>query len=228
MGEQERLLALQECDLRIRATEREMQDIPARQEQERLRLQELRDRIVQAEEELKLSESAVKQLELESESHREKIKKFRHQQLGLKSNKEFKAMEAEIRAEEREIERIETRELTRMEAVEQARARVRGLKAELAEAQAEIDQAVARLDARLKELDTGLDALRTEREAAARVVDPQWLAHYEHVAAHREQAFVQLRDGVCGGCHMTLPPAIAHATRKTEIVCCPYCQRMLY
>jgi uncharacterized protein len=228
MGEQERLLALQECDHRIRATEREMQDIPARQEQERNRIQEQRDRIARAEQALKERESAVKQLELESESHRAKINKFRQQQLELKSNKEFKAMESEIRAEEREIEGIETRELALMEALEQAQTELRGLKRELVEAQAGVEQAVQRLDARMRELEAELAAQRARREEASRVVDPDWLERYQHVAAHREQAFVELRDGFCGGCHMKLPPAISHATRKSEIVCCPYCQRMLY
>ena len=45
----------------------------------------------------------------------------------------------------------------------------------------------------------------------------------------KDRALVALEDGVCGGCHMQLPPYVVHATKKhSSIVLCEYCGRILY
>jgi predicted nucleic acid-binding Zn-ribbon protein len=228
MGIRERLLTVQEFDLRIRAMERELRDIPVRQARERTRLDEHRARLAAAEERLKGKQAGIKKLDLESESQREKIDKFRRQQLELKTNKEFKAMESEIRNVEQEIGGIEDKELVLMEDVEQARADVRTLTAELGEANTQVERSVRELDERVKGMEQELGELREKRAAAAKEVDRGWLVQYERVFERKDNAFVALTDGICGGCHMKLPPAVAHATKKEEVVTCPYCRRMLY
>ena len=228
MSIRERLLTVQEDDLRIRGMERELRDIPARQEQELSRLGEYRARVAEFEERLKAKQADIKKLDLESQSCREKIDKYRRQQLELKTNKEFKAMEAEIRSVEREIDGIENRELALMEDVEEARAEVRTWTTELNEAKAEADRMVQALGERVRGMEEDLREIKEKRAAAAKEVDPEWIDQYEQIFERKDNAFVSLTDGICGGCHMKLPPSVAHATKKENVVRCPYCQRMLY
>jgi catechol 2,3-dioxygenase-like lactoylglutathione lyase family enzyme len=64
----------------------------------------------------------------------------------------------------------------------------------------------------------------------AQGIDPSWMAHYMRIIARRDRALAQLNDGICGGCHMKLPPSIHHATRRhdSNMVVCEYCGRLLY
>ncbi|MBN1556988.1 MAG: hypothetical protein JW951_02445 [Lentisphaerae bacterium] len=225
----ERLLAVQEHDLRIRAMEREQRDIPARQEEERGRLEQHRAALAEAQDALKAKQADVKALELETDAGRGKIDKLRRQQLDLKTNKEFKAMDQEIAVIEAEIAQVEDRELVQMEEIERLRGKVETRRRELAAEEAAVNDVVAELDQRAAGLEARLGKARAERAVAAADADPEWLARYDRIFERKEPALVALEDGICGGCHMKLPPAVAHDARRGDrMVSCSYCQRLLY
>jgi predicted nucleic acid-binding Zn-ribbon protein len=225
----EKLLAVQERDVRIRRIKQELTDIPARQEAEQTRLAEHKAALEAAEEALKLKQSDVKQLEIESDSKKEQISKLRQQQMELKSNKEFKAMELEIKTVETAISSVEDRELVLMEEVEAAREDVKARKADLEEEQSAVDEDVKMLGERAIELKAELAEEEKAREEAAKDVEPDWLARYNQVISRRETALVPVEHGVCGGCHMKLPPSASHdAKKRMHMVTCDFCGRLLY
>ena len=47
---------------------------------------------------------------------------------------------------------------------------------------------------------------------------------------HRhDAAVVPVQHGICGGCHLHIPPQLAHAARGgVELVTCDQCGRILY
>jgi predicted nucleic acid-binding Zn-ribbon protein len=227
----EKLLVVQDIDIRIRDIEQRLQDIPRRQEQEQTRLADHKAALAAAEEKLKAARADVSRMELESESRKAKITKLRQQQFELKTNKEFKTMEAEIEAVEAEIRKIEDQELELMEQVEAARAGVAQKKADLDVEEQAVQADVRVLQERAGEIEQELARCRAEREIAVTDVAPDWLAHYERLMVRgRDRALVALEGGVCGGCHMKLPPSFHHATRRhdNEMVVCEYCSRLLY
>lgn len=230
MSNIERLLAVQDIDTRIREIEREMHDIPARQEQEQTRLNEHKEALEKAEGDLKLAQANVQKLELESESRHEKIGKLRQQQLELKTNKEFKAMEHEIAAIKEKISGLEDEELVLMENVELAKTDVKARSEALAEEAAAVAADVALLDERMGGLQDEIEDCRKRRDEAAVGIDEEWISYYDKVWERRKDgALVELVGGVCGGCHMKLPPAVQNATkRKDEMVRCEWCGRLLY
>lgn len=229
MNPLERLLALQTLDSKIRVVERELHDIPARKEQESARLIAYRERVQAAQQKLKLREAELKQLELEVKSFQEKILKLRQQQLELKTNKEFKAIETEVETLKGNISGLEDRQITLMDAVDVERKAVDLEAKVLVEQEARLRADVEQLDARIKKLTTDVDALNAQRATVVTDVPSDFLTPYERVRKHKDPALVPLDHGVCGGCHMTLPPAIAHDTRRrTQLVTCGYCGRLLY
>ena len=72
----EKLLVVQGHDVRIRAMEKEMRDIPARKEAEQARLEEHKAALAELGGELKAKQAAVKELELECDARRQKIDKL--------------------------------------------------------------------------------------------------------------------------------------------------------
>lgn len=229
MGIIDQLLIVQEFDCRIREIEKELEDIPHRKEEEKKRLEAHRQALAKAEQDLKSKQAEIKRFELESQARQENITKLRRQQYEIKTNKEFKVLEDEIKAIQKDIAGLEDRELGIMEAVEDAagdvKARAHDLKAEDAAVQGDIQA----WDGRIARIETELKDLSARRAKSVEGIPQPWLSHYEKVLTRRDKALVPVEDGVCGGCHMRVTPSVANNARKqTSVVTCDYCARMLY
>lgn len=225
----EKLLIVQEKDCRIRQMEKELKDIPARKKEELTRLDGHKKAVDAAREQAKSKQTGLKKLEGEAEGKREKITKLRQQQMELKTNKEFKAMEDEIKGVRVEIAKIEDQEIVILEEQEQAKQGIVAAEAAMKEEDVTVQGDVKALDARAAGIEKELAEMKTARGEAAKEVDPRWLAYYDRVFGARDKALVPLEDGICGGCHMKLPPAVVHDVRKqADMVTCGYCGRLLY
>jgi predicted nucleic acid-binding Zn-ribbon protein len=226
----DKLLELQERDIRISQIERELRDNPARKEQMLSRMGDSKTALQEARDKLKVQQSRIKGYDLEIESRREKIKKLLTDQGSLKSNKEYQAMSGQIRAVEQEINKIEDQILGIWDLAEAHAAEVKSKENDLKGEDSVVQQDVKGLDARIAELQKELEGLKAERQALAAGVDSRWLTVYERIMAKKkDKALVEVTDGVCGGCHMSLPPYQKHEARKrADIITCTFCGRMLY
>ena len=226
----EQLRAVQEHDCRIRELEKEAHDVPARKEQELARLNTHREELAEAENNLKAGQAALHDLELENESHEEEIRKLRQQQMEIKTNREFKAMEHEIAAVQEKISALEDRELELMEQLDARRKDVAEKKTALEEEDELVQRDVGELDERLAGIHAELETERGARQAAAaQVTDKALLAKYDGLMRNKDRALAPLDGAVCGGCHMRLPPSVGHdIQRDDQVVTCGYCGRILY
>jgi predicted nucleic acid-binding Zn-ribbon protein len=226
----DKLLELQERDIRIAQIERELRDNPARKEQMLSRMGDSKSALTEAREKFKAQQSKIKGFDLEIESRREKIKKLMMEQGSLKSNKEYQAMTAQIRAVEQEISKIEDQILGVWDVAEAHASDIKSRESELKGEDSVVQQDVKSLDSRMVDLQKELDGLKAERAGLATGIDARWLTIYERIwAKKKDRALVEVTDGVCGGCHMSLPPFQKHEARKrTDIITCTFCGRMLY
>ena len=225
----EALLALQDHDMRVAEIRRELHDIPARKEFELKRLDEHKQALADAQEALKAKQSEIKQLEIEIETQRGKTAKFRQQQLDIKTNKEFKAIESEIKSVQRAISGLEDNELVLMEELESIQSDIAARKTDLEAEEAAVNADVKVFDERAAELEKECTVEEERRTEAAKAVDPEWLERYDTIRVRRRNALVKLENGVCSGCHMQLPPAALHDTRNDKtMTACDYCGRLLY
>ena len=227
----EKLLVLQDHDLKIVKCEKEFADIPLRKAAMESLLDDHRHAVTKAKETLRTRQTDIKKAELEIESAREKIRKFREQQMQLKNNQEFRAMEKEISGVEKTIRETEDRILEIMETVDLAQTDVRSREEALRTEEVGIRQEVAAIDARAAEIQQEIDSAKVARIALAGNIDTTRLGQYERMFRNKkDRVLVAVEDnGTCGGCHMKLPPYICHDARKqTDVVACGYCGRMLY
>lgn len=223
------LLELQKRDCAIRDIKQELRDIPTRQKDEEARLDDHKAALAEAEGVLKIKQAAIKNLELEIETSRTKISKFRQQQLDLKTNKEFKTMDDEIKLVMDGVSDIEDRQLILMEELEVATRGLEEKRKALAEENAAVESDKRVHGERAATLERELKALGEARAEAAKDVDEKWLARYDLLIERKDRAFVPVDNGICGGCHMKLPPAVIHAANAhNAMVFCDHCGRLLY
>jgi predicted nucleic acid-binding Zn-ribbon protein len=225
----EKLLAVQDLDCRLLRLQREMADIPARKKEVESRLQQHQREVEKAREVIKARQAEIKEAELEIDSRRERLAKLREQQMQLKTNKEFKAMEAEVRTLQEEIGREEDDTLVLMEKAEEAATELKDRSGALETERGSVQADVGVMDTRAKDIEAELSQLTAQRQTAASEADPEWLRVYDRIFKNRQdRALVSVENGVCGGCHMQLPPYLCHdAKRQTAVVLCEYCGRML-
>lgn len=230
----ENLLVLQEKDNRILQLERELKDIPERKKIEMGRLEEHRKEVEEAESLTKAKQAGMGELELEVESHKGQISKLRQQQMELKTNQEFKAMESEIDTVEKKIDSLEDQQLTMMDEIEAASVSLAAHKQDLSKEEESVERDCQAWDERALVLQKDLEAAQVEREeAVSGVTNTDLLTNYQRVHSRRENALVAVVDGICGGCHMQLPPYVVHEIKKQahiedEAVSCDYCGRLLH
>ena len=227
----EKLLTLQDQDLRILKFEKELLDIPLRKAAIDSMLDDHRQAVLKAKEVHKTRQAEIKKCELEIDSYRDKIRKFREQQMQLKNNQEFRAMEKEIGAVEKIIREIEDKILEVMETVDAALTEVKTREATLKEEEGGIKHEVAAIDDRANDIRTELESVKQKRAELAAGIDAVRLRQFDRMFSNKkDKVLVAVEDnGTCGGCHMKLPPYICHDARKqVDVVACGYCGRMLY
>lgn len=226
----EQLLVLQACDQEIRRLRREMEDIPLRKQQIESRLHAHQEGLTLAEHALLAAKARIKHLEGEIEAARQQIKKYRDQQLQIKSNVEYKALEKEIATTQAGIRKLEDQELAAMEEVETTTALAQMRRESLAKDQKRVDEEIKAFLARSAGLAEELQRKETERTGVAAEIEPTWRARYERLfAKQRDAAIALVEHGTCGSCHMKLSPAQVVDARKADtLTLCDFCGRMLY
>ncbi len=226
----ERLLVLQECDLEIARLKREMADIPKRRAQMESALDAQKGKVAGAEKGLREAQERIKRAEGEIEAARQQERKYREQQLQIKSNEEYKALEKQIAALREQVSGYEDAELADMEEVDRWKGSVAKERAELEKQAASVEAEVKVFLDQAAGLEGELAAAEAERPAKAAAVDAEWLARYERIMAKGGGAAIAVVEhGACGHCHMKLSPAQAVEARKHDrLEFCAFCGRILY
>lgn len=223
------LIELQSIDQKIRELNQIIVDIPIRKNNETQRLAELQNALNAAQSGYQKAQQYVDEAELEVNSLRDKVVKLRQQQMTLKTNKEFKAMELEIATVEQAIDRQENIQLQNMDRLDPERKQVEACQARLDEEQSVVDEYIADLDAQMTDAQERVAELDKSRQTAAEQVDPELLSVYQRLSAGKWPVLVRFEGDSCGGCHMKQPPAVKHLARRNDGTAnCQFCGRLLY
>ncbi len=226
----EALLVLQEKDRKILKLQREIRDIPVRKAEVETQLDRTKVQLTAAHDAQMKAESDLKQLEIEVESHREKILRYKQQQMDAKNNEQYRALLHEVAAEEKEASELETREIELMEQLETSKKAITERDAEMKEEEEGIREEQEMLAERLEEVQEDLKAMIAARERLVANVEPASLVKkYERLFANKgDFAVVRVENAHCKGCNMRVPPQVVNdALNPAKLVVCNYCGRML-
>lgn len=226
----EKLLILQDRDRKIRRLQAELANIEPERQTLKIKFTTAQTQLDQGKQRIKQIESDRKQLELEVEGKQQQIARYANQQLQTRKNEEYRALAHEIETCKADINKIEDREIELMEQTEQAQKEVLRFTRETDEAKLLADRNIALLGEREKNLQKELLELVGNRAELAAAVDQTVRTRYERLIKSKgENVLVGVQHGVCGGCHMKLPPQTLVATQAAkELVSCTNCGRILY
>lgn len=226
----EKLLVLQDRDRRIVQLKAERARIPEQIASAEQGLKAKSTRLDSLRDEAKHIEAGRKKLEIDAESKRGQITKYRMQLAQIKSNTEYQALLKEIAKVEEEIDAIETHELEVMEKSDQLQPAVKMEQVALKEGTAKVEVERADLQKRAVMIEQELKQLQEERQKLVQETDPDALSRYERLMRSKNDfAVVPIRNGNCGGCHLNIPPQLVHnAKHGHELTSCDYCGRILY
>lgn len=224
------LLRLQEVDLTLLQLKREAQALPERKAVHLKRLQESDEKVSLAKQRLRDAELQVRSAEQAVEQVKEKIKKYRMQQMDVKSNEAFRAMEQQISDCQHEITAEEDKELVCMELIPQAEAELNNTRKRHEDIAAEVQQECDRIDARLETVRAQFQELKDGREALTESIEPDLMKRYLiHLSAKQDAFVVPAKQQTCGGCHMKLSPQTLHDLHAAvKWTACTFCGRLLY
>jgi uncharacterized protein len=226
----EKLLILQDRDRKIRRVKGELAHIEPQRQTMKAKAATANASLESAKTRVKELESQRKELELEVETKKQLIAKYANQQLQTRKNEEYRALANEIQTCKEAIFRIEDQEISLMEQGEAGQKEVVRAAQAANEARKLAEDQVAQLGVREENLKKELAELETNRGELAEAVDSNARGRYERLVKNKgENVVVGVQHGVCGGCHMKLPPQLLVSCQaQQELVTCSNCGRILY
>ncbi len=225
----EKFLILQEKDRKIAKLRRELHDIPKRKDDVKTQLEGAKKRLEDTRNSLKTLTADLKQIEIDVESHLEKINKYKQQQMEAKNNEQYRAMLNQIATEQREITAREDQEIELMEKAEAVKKSIKKCETTLAEEKAAISEELKALEERFQEVQEDLDLMVTARSQMTSDIQPTLLFKYDRLFANKgDFAVVEVKEKHCSGCYMLLPPQVINdALNPKKLTICNFCGRML-
>ena len=226
----EKLLILQDRDRKIRRVKGELAHIEPERQSLKAKSASAAGGLDRAKTRVKEIESQRKELELEVESKKQQIIKYANQQFQTRKNEEYRALAHEIDTCKAEIVKIEDREIELMEQGEAAQKEVVRATQTAGEARRVVEDQMGQLGTREQNLKAELIELEANREELAGAVDEIARSRYERLVKNKgENVLVGVQHGVCGGCHMKLPPQLLVSCQaQQELITCSNCGRILY
>lgn len=226
------LLDLQGIDLRLN-------DVRARLAKFPNKLAESDARVSAAKANLDVSKAAQlatvkdrKKLELDVESWKEKVRKYRDQTSQIKTNEAYRALQHEVQMAEAEIAKAEDRLLEQMVASEEYDRRIKASEAALKEVETVERVERSKVEAARAAAEKELSDLNAERARAVAEVPENLLDHYERIVRkHNGVALAEVRNEKCGACGMIVRPHVIQEMRRsdnTEMFHCETCTRIIY
>jgi uncharacterized protein len=226
------LLQVQTLDLKLAELAGEIARFPRRIAEVDAQVDAARGVLAKTREAQSASLKDRKKLELDVESWKDKVRKYKDQTAQVKTNEAYRALLHEIEGAEAEIRRAEDTVLEHMVAGEEHDRQVKAGEKALAETETAAKAAKAAIEAEKAALTAQQAALRAEREQAAAAVPPELYDRYRVFAPRHHGVAVATLDGeTCSGCRVHLRPHIVQRLMRpenNEIVECESCGRMLY
>jgi uncharacterized protein len=226
----EKLLILQDRDQKLGRVQGELTHIDPERQTLNAKAASAQADLEKAKLRAKEIESSRKDLELEVEAKKELISKYANQQFQTRKNEEYRALSHEIETCKAAIFQIEDQEIELMEQAEAVQKEIARATQAASETKKLVEEQTAKLGAREANLKKELADLSANREQLAAAVNESARGRYERLVRSKgENVVVGVERGVCGGCHMRLPPQLlVMCQAKKELVSCSNCGRILY
>jgi len=167
-----------------------------------------------------------KELELE----KDKIKKFESRLYEVKTNKEYQALLKEIETAKQANDKQEEEIIEIMVKMEDLKKDIESTSKLLKEKQKVGEVEKKKLLNEIESIDKTITDLKQQRDNLLSVVDKTLRETYTILISRRDgMAVVNVKNGVCLGCFMNIPPQLfIEVTKNNRLIQCPSCNRIFY
>jgi predicted nucleic acid-binding Zn-ribbon protein len=159
-----------------------------------------------------------------------KMKDRRMRLSRIRNEKEASAVRREIEVGKEGNQKIEEELLACFDALDGVSARERELQAAFDALEQRRAEQQVKVDAEIEALSSGLEQARQRRAELAAVIDKDLRRTYETIFMRRRGvAVVEVRGGICQGCHMRVAPQLYNEIQRNQrVIVCQNCNRILY
>jgi len=183
---------------------------------------------------------AADEKELDVRSKRDDIERLRQQQRQVKDNRQYQALQNEIKFAELAISKTEDDILNDYAEIEAIQKQTEEAEQALAAEQQRLGALRQDIEGKKAKVDEEINACRRHREEVASRLPPKVVQQFQRIADRfdGEALAPVLReegggDFVCGGCHMTVTQntyvlLAGGGSTADDLITCPNCQRILY
>jgi uncharacterized protein len=224
------LIELQKIDSQIYKLKKELATHPEELKRLDQEFEKKKVHAKAAEDELKAVQLKQKQREADLTAREEKISKLQSQLYQLKSNKEYSAMELEIKGMKADKSVLEEDILRMLDSVHVSKAALAREKEALIVEDKKHQEQVNVVKKQSDETGASLKELEEKRKVYTPNIEKRLLSQYERLVKGLEGlALVPVVNKSCGGCHINLPPQVINETQQYEKwIVCESCARLLY
>ncbi len=223
------LVDLQKIDAKIHELEAAMRALPEKlrpAKQDLARLEVMLDQ-----ERAQIAETEKWKTEQEELVSREE-EDCKHAKVKLqaaKNTRDFAAASREVDNKRRSITEREDEILKVIEALETTHATMESHEKDVGELRSQVEAEEAQIAEKVAVIEVDAKAAGAGRSDITSKVTPRIMKRYERMLRSRGIAVVPVVDGICQGCHMSLPPQLANILARFDSVeACPSCKRLIY
>jgi predicted nucleic acid-binding Zn-ribbon protein len=231
----EKLVALQELDIRLSKLEEQFNGIPEKRKEAEKQYAAESQALAAATADCKAAETAIRGIEGEIESIRTKKRDFQSKTALIKNNDEYRTALLQIEMCDKAIADAEDRQLAAMEKLEALVAVKKQCEEALAKGKMRAETILEELKLRGQNCTAQIEKLRGERPAlreAMKAIDEEALRRYELLRAGRYPktvpSVVPVVDDSCGRCRMQVTPQTVSDTMGGRMTVCSNCGAILY
>ncbi len=222
------LLELQKLDIRIKALEEFMGELPSRREALEAERRAAEKEVEDKRAELDKVRQDLKESEKKLARGEERIKELQGKLNQVKTNKEYEASLKEIEEQKRKNGILEEEILELYEKAEIAEEEEKKLEAEWLGKKKEFDVRSRELEELASRVEAELAEKKSERETQQSSLSADNSKLYEKLRQNKGRAVVRTAKEICHGCHRHIPAQLYNEVLKGQkLVFCSNCERIL-
>lgn len=225
-----KLVDLQNVDYQIYDINKKLEKLPEELKKLQDEFHPQKEKYETLDKSLKEKEALNLQYQADLKGHEEKLKSLQKRLSEVKNAKELNAVDTEINTVKKTISEIEEIDVKLLDEIENLKKEISESQHIIQEEDKHIKEIEAQIEKENKESEEKLSVLKQERKKLLNNISPELLKEYEFIFEKREgKAIVAVKDSVCTGCYMSIPPQTINDIRKgLSIYKCQYCSRILF
>jgi uncharacterized protein len=228
--ELETLCEMQKLDTQLIEHERKRAQAPKRLAEIEQDLQKAKDKVAREKEIIEELDKERRRKEKELDSEKERIKKVQSKLHEIKTNKEYQAVLKETEAVQAANDKTEEEIILLLERIEELRKDYDASVAYVKKRDKEVEAEKKELGKEMVSVESVVKELKKERDALLTRLGGEAKSRYKVLMEKRSGvAVVNVKNGVCLGCYMNIPPQLfIEVTKNARLITCPSCNRIFF